>query len=192
MEPDAFIAEIYRRMNQRHYGGAVREVPWQEARRHPMVRSTMRRYRSHLPADREAPILDIGFGSGWFIAACIELGYQNIFGAEFGGRKQYLRQWSPAVQEIIKIESSIGDMLKGKAESFEFIHLSHVIEHIPKYSLLYLCDALYLALRKGGTLLVRTPNMEGPCPTSSLFVTLSHEYGFGGLQPEVVAGGLQF
>jgi hypothetical protein len=48
--------------------------------------------------------------------------------------------------------------------------MSHVIEHVPKY----------WALRRGGSVLLRTPNMEGPCANSSMYVTLSHEYGFAG------------
>jgi hypothetical protein len=55
-----------------------------------------------------------------------------------------------------------------------------VIEHIPKYSLLYIVDSLYAALKPGGMLLLRTPNMEGPCANSSYYVTLAHEYGFSG------------
>jgi hypothetical protein len=39
-------------------------------------------------------------------------------------------------------------------------------------------DALYRALKRGGVLLLRTPNMEGPCANSSFYVTLAHEYGF--------------
>jgi SAM-dependent methyltransferase len=70
--------------------------------------------------------------------------------------------------------------LAGYRERFDLIHMSHVIEHIPKYSLLYVVDALYWALKPGGVLLLRTPNMEGPCATSSLYVTLAHEYGFAG------------
>ena len=58
--------------------------------------------------------------------------------------------------------------------------MSHVIEHIPKYSLLWTADALYRAQKLGGTLFLRTPNMEGPTPNSSLYVTLGHEYGFSG------------
>jgi len=60
------------------------------------------------------------------------------------------------------------------------IILHNSIEHIPKYSLLWVVDALYQALRPGGVLLLRTPNMEGPTPNSSLYVTLAHEYGFCG------------
>ena len=60
------------------------------------------------------------------------------------------------------------------------VHLSHVIEHIPKYSLLWVVDALYRSLKPGGVLMLRTPNMESPCANSALYVTLAHEYGFCG------------
>jgi hypothetical protein len=39
---------------------------------------------------------------------------------------------------------------------------------------------LFQALKPGGKLLLRTPNMEGPTANSSLYVTLAHEYGFCG------------
>jgi 2-polyprenyl-3-methyl-5-hydroxy-6-metoxy-1,4-benzoquinol methylase len=178
VHPEEFIIEVYRRMSDG--GDKQPETTLEELRNSPIVREAVQKYRGVLPQDRNAAILDIGFGNGWFIAACVELGYTNIYGAEFGGRKAYLETWPPAVRKIYAIESNIGDLLADKPQQFDFIHLSHVIEHIPKYTLLFNCDGLYLALKKGGTLLVRTPNMEGPCATSSLFVTLGHEQGFCG------------
>jgi 2-polyprenyl-3-methyl-5-hydroxy-6-metoxy-1,4-benzoquinol methylase len=112
---------------------------------------------SLLPMHKNAAILDIGFGGGWFIAACVKLGYTNISGADLGIANKSQRP-----------------------EQYDFIHMSHVIEHIPKYSLLWLVDAIFRALKKDGVLLLRTPNMEGPTPNSSLYVTFAHEYGFAG------------
>jgi 2-polyprenyl-3-methyl-5-hydroxy-6-metoxy-1,4-benzoquinol methylase len=91
-----------------------------------------------------------------------------------------VREWAPDKVTLHEIQSDIGEFLRTRSERYDFIHMSHVIEHIPKYSLLWVVDALYLALRKGGTLLLRTPNMEGPTANSSLYVTLAHEYGFAG------------
>jgi len=137
--------------------------------------------RSLLPSDKNSPILDIGFGGGWFIAACILLGYTNISGADFGiADKEHVQQWSSSVVSLHEIHGNIGDFLAASPERYDFIHLSHVIEHVPKYSLLYVVDSMYAALKRGGTLLLRTPNMEGPCATSSYYVTLAHEYGFAG------------
>ena len=142
------------------------------------VRQVMREYAVHLPQDRSASILDIGFGDGWFCLACSKLGYTNVQGADFSiARRRYLEKDGVVLHEI---KDDIGHFLTDKAESYDFIHMSHVIEHIPKYSLLWVGDALYRSLRKGGKLFLRTPNMEGPTANSSYYVTLAHEYGFAG------------
>jgi len=137
--------------------------------------------RDLLPQNKNAPILDIGFGRGWFLAACLKLGYRELSGADFGiAHKDYIRTWSERPIQLHEIEDDIGNFLSDRAEQYDFIHLSHVIEHIPKHSLLWVTDALYRALKPGGVLMLRTPNMEGPCANSSLYVTLAHEYGFCG------------
>jgi 2-polyprenyl-3-methyl-5-hydroxy-6-metoxy-1,4-benzoquinol methylase len=180
MEPQAFVAEVYRRMQQRAPGGA-QPLSLDEMCLTPAVKSTIANYRDILPEDKGAPILDIGFGNGWFIAAALSMGYQNVYGAEYGvEQRRHIYNWSPFVKNLYEVESSIGDFLKDKPESFAFIHLSHVIEHVPKYHLLFVVDAVYRALKVGGTALLRTPNMEGPCALSCFYVTLGHEYGFTG------------
>lgn len=134
-----------------------------------------------LPKDKESAILDIGFGSGWFLAACLKLGYKNLSGAEFGiENKLYIAGWCEGNITLHAIESDIGTFLSNHPAQYDFIHMSHVIEHIPKYSLLWTVDGLYQALKPGGMLLLRTPNMEGPAANSCLYVTLAHEYGFCG------------
>jgi len=40
-------------------------------------------YAPLLPSDKSAPVLDVGFGQGWFLAACLKLGYKNLSGADF-------------------------------------------------------------------------------------------------------------
>jgi SAM-dependent methyltransferase len=172
MDPHLFVAEIYRRMALRT--GDTRRVPPTRER----IDEVAGEYRSFLPRDKDAAILDIGFGDGWFMAACLKLGYTNVAGAEYAPEnKPYLKDWNV---RLFKIETEIGEFLANHPAEYDFIHISHVIEHIPKYSLLWIADALYQALKKGGTLFLRTPNMEGPCANSSYYVTLAHEYGFSG------------
>jgi 2-polyprenyl-3-methyl-5-hydroxy-6-metoxy-1,4-benzoquinol methylase len=180
MDSHAFIAEVYRRMSQRHW--AEKHCPtWTETEKDATVLKAMQEYAPYLPSDKAARILDIGFGSGWFLAACLKLDYRNLQGADFGiAHKSYVRDWAPDRITLHEIRENIGEFLSDKKEQYDFIHMSHVIEHIPKYSLLWLVDALYQALQRGGTLLLRTPNMEGPCANSSLYATLAHEYGFAG------------
>jgi 2-polyprenyl-3-methyl-5-hydroxy-6-metoxy-1,4-benzoquinol methylase len=172
MDPHLFVAEVYRRMALR--AADTRRVPPAQER----IDEVAEEYRSFLPREKNAAILDIGFGDGWFMAACLKLGYTNISGAEYAPEnKPYLKDWNV---RLYKIETEIGEFLASHPAEYDFIHMSHVIEHIPKYSLLWIVDALYQSLKKGGTLLLRTPNMEGPCANSSYYVTLAHEYGFSG------------
>jgi 2-polyprenyl-3-methyl-5-hydroxy-6-metoxy-1,4-benzoquinol methylase len=172
MDPHLFVAEVYRRMAMR-ISDAERLPPARER-----IDEAAEEYRRFLPGQKDAAILDVGFGDGWFMAACLKLGYTNISGAEFAAENRpYLKDWNVTLH---KIDSEIGEFLTKHPAEYDFIHMSHVIEHIPKYSLLWIVDALYQALKKGGMLFLRTPNMEGPCALSSYYVTLAHEYGFSG------------
>lgn len=178
MNETDFMAEVYRRLALK--SGASSEIlNWRETQNDASVTHTMQCYKSLLPANKEAAILDIGFGNGWFMAVCIMLGYRNIHGADFLiDSKKKIKKWSPSIIELHNIQTNIGDLLANKPNKYDFIHLSHVIEHVPKHSLFYIVDSLYRALKRNGTLLVRCPNMEGPNALSSLYVSLGHECGF--------------
>ena len=180
MEPNAFVKEVYRRMSLRHAADQP-QTPWSEMEKQPQVLQTVHEIRPLLPQGKEAAILDLGFGRGWFLAACLKLGYRNLAGADFGiAHKGYVQTWSERPIQLYEIQDDIGSFLSDKEAQYDFIHMSHVIEHIPKYSLLWVVDAVYRALKPGGTVMLRTPNMEGPCANSSFYVTLAHEYGFAG------------
>ncbi|MGA3104889.1 MAG: class I SAM-dependent methyltransferase [Terriglobales bacterium] len=167
-------------MSFRH-AGSQPAISWEAMEKQNRVLQAVHELGGLLPPDKNAAILDLGFGQGWFLAACLKLGYKNLAGADFGiANKSYIQGWSEPPIQLYEIEDNIGDFLSDRADRYDFIHLSHVIEHIPKYSLLWVVDALYRALRPGGVLMLRTPNMEGPCANSSLYVTLAHEYGFCG------------
>jgi 2-polyprenyl-3-methyl-5-hydroxy-6-metoxy-1,4-benzoquinol methylase len=178
VDPHVFVAEVYRRMSLRHRAGQ-RTPSWSEVKDDPRVLQAAHELRDLLPNRKEAPILEIGFGEGWFLAACLQMGYTNLSGADFGvANKAHVKAWASDAITLSEIQSDIGTFLADKPETYDFIHMSHVIEHIPKYSLLWVVDALYRSLKPGGLLLLRTPNMEGPCANSSFYVTLAHEYGF--------------
>lgn len=156
-----------------------RTPSWAEIKDDSRVAKAVDEVRGLLPADKRGAILDVGFGAGWFLAACLRLGYTNLTGADFGvATKAYIKEWASDAITLAEIESDIGSFLSDTPERYDFIHMAHVIEHIPKYSLLWVVDAMYRALKPGGVLMLRTPNMEGPCANSSLYVTLAHEYGF--------------
>ena len=183
MKPDQFIKETYRRMSARSQNNTDTNWEWHSLDNflnQKNAKITEKQYEKILPKDKNAKILDIGFGNGWFMAACIRMGYTNIYGADFFGKEktQKVVDACTSIKEVFNIKKNIGDFLLEINQKFDYIHMSHVIEHIPKYSLFYHADAIYKSLEKEGVLLLRTPNMESPAAMSSLFVTLTHEYGF--------------
>ena len=179
MEPNKFIAEVYRRMDM---GDSiyVDSIDPDFFLNNKFVKHALKDYQQVLPQNKDKKILDIGFGIGNFSAACIHLGYENIYCADFGAKHKLLKACKkfPQIKGVYDIESTVGDFLGDSDEKFDFIHLSHVIEHIPKHSLLYFVDSVYKSLNKDGIFLTRTPNMLGPIPLHGLFSTLGHEYGF--------------
>jgi len=179
MEPNKFIAEVYRRLDMENpiY---VDSIDPDFFISNEFVKNDIKNYQKVLPQNKDKKILDIGFGIGNFSAACIHLGYENIYCADFGAKHKLLKACKkfPQIKGVYDIESTVGDFLGDSDEKFDFIHLSHVIEHIPKHSLLYFVDSVYKSLNKDGIFLTRTPNMLGPIPLHGLFSTLGHEYGF--------------
>jgi len=74
-----------RRMSLRHAAHTA-ECPkptFAEIQNDSQVLPSVNQYAVLLPSDKNSAILDIGFGGGWFLAACLKLGYTNLSGAEF-------------------------------------------------------------------------------------------------------------
>ena len=82
MNENDFIAEVYRRLTLKSRANSE-ILNWPETQKDASIIQTALCYRSLLPANKEAAILDVGFGNGWFMAVCIMLGYRNIHGADF-------------------------------------------------------------------------------------------------------------
>ena len=91
MEPHAFAKEVYRRMTLRH-AASQPPISWAEMEKQSQVLQAVHELRDLLPQNKNAAILDIGFGRGWFLAACLKLGYRELSGAYFGiAHKDYIR-----------------------------------------------------------------------------------------------------
>jgi len=133
-------------------------------------------YRHRLPSDLDAAILDIGSGPGHFLAACAKWGYRNLSVMDYVLESDQFRVWG--VDGLYLVTDDLPSALSGLQGCFDFIHAAHLIEHVPKHDLLENVDAMFYALRPGGTIALETPNMLAPSAMASLFVTLGHEYGF--------------
>ena len=95
-------------------------------------------------------LLDVGCGSGGFLAVAQQLGW-DCFGLELDPAAV-----KAARQRGLDVEEGAYDRLVQYPERFDCIVCSHVLEHV--HTPLDLLDKLGRALKPGGTLLLSAPN----------------------------------
>ena len=179
---DKFLAELYTRLDKLDFENNQSQIHLESFLGNELKNEFLQQYNEILPSDRSIKILDIGVGNGWFASICHELGYQNIELLDFGCSKKFaaVKDGLNQIRNLHDVETSIKDLLEDKEfyEKYDFIHMSHVLEHIPKHDLIDLMDALNQSLSSNGILFIRVPNLLGPVPFYYRYNTAGHEYGF--------------
>lgn len=106
---------------------------------------------------QETEILDIGCGPGTLLSM-LPLGYTHAVGVDISKKQiKFAERQFKNLKNISWIASNIFD-LKLKKNSFDFIFLIEVIEHLHKKDSLKLLNKIYNLLKKNGILILTTPN----------------------------------
>lgn len=130
----------------------------------------------YLPTDKQASILDLGCGMGYFLYFLKMKGYINSEGIEIGREQvDFVRQ---NVTEQVTLVEDTSRFLKECPAKYDLITMFNVIEHLPKSRILETVKTVYAALKTGGKLIVTTGNMA--CLTSLFlrYKDFTHEVGF--------------
>lgn len=116
------------------------------------MRSERKRYKAmFLDQMPTGDLLEVGCGSGKRLARMKALGW-NVTGQEIDPvAAQHLRE-----NEGIDVHLGPLETLQGCEEKFDVVIMSHVIEHVPDP--VALLTASYKRLKKGGLLVIATPN----------------------------------
>ena len=138
-------------------------------------RMAVRRCRRFLPADRNAPILDIGCGSGNFLEALRSSGYTNLEGVDV----------SPAQVEAGRARgltrvtlAPAADYLLARRRRYALITAFNILEHQTRAELFELLDLIHAALVPGGRLIALVPNAKGLFGAHVRFNDITHELSF--------------
>jgi len=181
-QSENFLKELYSRLDTINSDYNQGQIQVSKFIQNEYLETYLDQYKLILPADKSAKILDIGVGDGWFASACYALGYEHIELADFGCTDKFsdVRSNLDPIKDIHNIETSITDLLQQEQfhNKYDFIHMSHVLEHVPKYDLIKTMDSLNQSLREKGTIYIRVPNLLGPIPFNYRYTTAGHEYGF--------------
>lgn len=102
--------------------------------------------------DKKLKILDIGCGTGEIIKYVNKLGYTNTFGVDLSLTLLKISK-SKGIERILVADATL---LPFKSNEFDFVIISDVIEHLPKYK-----DCLletHRILKESGRLFITYPN----------------------------------
>ena len=132
-------------------------------------------YRNLLPENKNADILDIGCGAGNFLYYLIREGYDNYYGIDIS------KQQTDVCKEFVTDRLETIDAFKfldGKKEIYDLIVMNDFLEHVSKTELIVMLKLTYTALKDGGTLLIKVPNMANPLGLRARYIDITHEIGF--------------
>lgn len=133
-------------------------------------------YRRHLPADKQAPLLDIGCGSGEFLAYLEQLGYHNLRGVDIN--PACVDASRRRTHAVIEHSPDLEAYLRGVRDTFALITLKSVIAHFPRNRAVAYLRAMRDALAPTGTLVVETFNASRWTGPYVLFNDLTHEWAY--------------
>ncbi len=136
------------------------------------VRYFKMEFEKQLPKDKSCNILDIGCGTGSLIKGLNELGYLNTAGVDLS-EEQVAMSKTFGVDNIE--HGDVREYLRGKQSSFDLIFAVDLIEHLGKDELVEFLAMVKKALKPGGLVIFRTPNMDAPQASVFAFADFTHE-----------------
>lgn len=132
-------------------------------------------YKEYMPVNKDAHILDIGCGKGFFLYYLQRQGYTNFWGID--ADQVSVDHSKKYVSEKI-IQTFAKKFLIGKKNEYDLIVMNEVLEHIPKDEIIPLLTVILNSIRPGGKLICYVPNMENPFTMYTRYHDFTHTIGF--------------
>lgn len=133
------------------------------------------RFLTFLPKDKDAKIIDLACGNGYFLYFLQKEGYSQARGIDIS-QEQVDVAWQMGVENI-----EVGDLWQVLAtckQEFDFIAANDIIEHQRKDEVLEFLDLIYAALKPGGRVLMTTGNAGSLFGAIAAFIDFTHETAF--------------
>ncbi len=116
---------------------------------------------AHLPADREAHILDVGCGYGRYIKAMMAIGYTNVTGIDISAEQIEYGRNRLGLAASIEVADPI-PFLEAAKQSYQAILLLDVLEHLDVEYSISLLAQIRKSLSDDGLLIIQVPNGLSP------------------------------
>ncbi|MBI5682433.1 MAG: class I SAM-dependent methyltransferase [Deltaproteobacteria bacterium] len=132
-------------------------------------------YSRFLPERKDSLILDIGCGTGQFLYYLKKKGFENYQGIDVSYSQ--IEFCKNNVTPNVEVANTF-EFLEDKINTYDMISANDVIEHMPKDTIINFLELIYQALKPGGMLLLKLPNMSNPFALNARYRDFTHECGF--------------
>ena len=132
-------------------------------------------YLLRLLKNKNARILDFGCGFGQLIQSLNKLGYHNVEGADINPVALDFLRASNIITYDLRYEQ---DFYCSHEGLFDFIVMSHVLEHIPKNEIINQLRLIRKLINMGGSLIVMVPNAQSNTGCYWAYEDFTHELLF--------------
>jgi len=131
-------------------------------------------FRGWLPEKKEAAILDVACGGGKLLYFFKSREYTNLSGVDISPEQVALSR--QVIEHVVGADAI--EFLESHENKYDLIAGLDIVEHFKKDEVLRFLDACHNALRRGGHLVLQTPNAESPWGTMHRYHDLTHEIAY--------------
>lgn len=133
-------------------------------------------YANLLPLDKNAAIIDVGCGMGYFLLYLKNKGYNNIEGVDICDEQV---KWcrNNVCRNVEKVDNLL-NYFSQSISLYDLIIMNDLIEHLPKEEIVEMLAMARKSLKPGGHLICRLPNMSNIFGVYLLYNDFTHETGF--------------
>lgn len=125
--------------------------------------------------DTELKILDFGCGFGQTLKALVKQGYKNVSGVDIEPEAvTHCRQQGLVCFDGLQETTFYND----HSGEYDYVIMSHVLEHIPKESIIQQLVKIKSLIKPGGALIVMVPNAQSNTGAYWAYEDFTHHYLF--------------
>ncbi len=115
-------------------------------------------FAGSLPTDKDISICDLGCGYGRLMTGLKNIGYNNVYGID---QEAEAIDWCKKKELSVDCITIKDFVLKEVTSRFDLVIMSHVLEHLPKDSIIStLRDIKKNLLKPGGSIYIIVPNAQ--------------------------------
>jgi len=126
----------------------------------------------HFPSDRNVRLLDVGCGFGSLLMALKEAGYGNAKGIDLSAEQLQMAR-SFGLENVEEADAL--EFLKNAQGEYDAISAIDVLEHQTKDETVDFLKMIQSALKPGGKVVMRVPNLDAPQASVFANADFTHE-----------------